>query len=159
MERSFARNIWIEAPIEQVFAYATDPKRWHEWYPSSAPTSADCPARAVGDQFRIVTTQPAPLPLLPNIASEIAYTVTDIDEPRLWSVLGNSNKVRTWTTYEFADGTDGTHFLRTFRYAPKGALVGALTVALWPGIVRAAEQGLARLKERLESPGVGGSEV
>ena len=78
----------VERPAAQVFAYATDPTRFHEWQqglidghldqPGAPQVGAKCvTTRRIGGANRVVTSE-----------------LTHIDAPRTWGVRGIDGPIR-----------------------------------------------------------------
>ena len=78
----------VDRPAAQVFAYATDPARFHEWQqgvidghleqPGSAQVGTKClTTRRIGGASRVVTSE-----------------LTHIDPPRTWGVRGVDGPIR-----------------------------------------------------------------
>jgi hypothetical protein len=78
----------VERPAAQVFAYATDPTRFHEWQqglidghldqPGTPQVGAKCvTTRRIGGASRVVTSE-----------------LTHVDAPRTWGVRGIDGPIR-----------------------------------------------------------------
>lgn len=112
----------IACPPETLYAYVTQPWRWHEWHPSSRSAQATVQALAVGDGFdEVIELQPfAPLPL--TLRRDVRYRVLEAEPPRRWVVEGRMRSGWLRISYAFAPESGGTRFERTLEYRAEGAL-------------------------------------
>jgi uncharacterized protein YndB with AHSA1/START domain len=82
----------IERPAGEVFAYATDPARFHEWQQGVVDGHMDGPASGTGTPAvgaKCVTTRRIGGASRPSTAE-----LVDIDPPRTWSVRGTDGPIR-----------------------------------------------------------------
>lgn len=139
----------IDCTPQQVYAYVTQPWRWHEWHPSSRSASAAVETLAVGDEFdEEVELQPlSPLPL--KLRRRTRYRVLDARPAEGWEVRGQMRDGWLQIRYEFEAIAEGTRFVRTLSYDASGA-----SRVLLPLLRRRTEalsaQAMANLKRRLE---------
>ena len=81
-------SIEVNRPADEVFAYATDPTRFHEWQKGVLDGHLDDPGTpSVGT--RCLTTRQIGLAKRPVTAE-----VTHIDPPRTWGVRGIDGPIR-----------------------------------------------------------------
>ena len=139
-------TIDVDRPAADVFAYATDPSRFHEWQKGvvSGEMKADG-ATAVGSTC--MTTRRIGFAERP-----VTSTVTKVDPPRSWGVHGVDGPIRATVdvTVEPVDGDSRSRLTIDLEFEGHG--IGKLLVPLV--VRREAEkempENLRRLKERLE---------
>ena len=140
-----ARTV-VERPAAQVFAYATDPTRFHEWQqglidghldqPGAPQVGAKCvTTRRIGGANRVVTSE-----------------LTHIDAPRTWGVRGIDGPIRATVDVTVEALTEISSRL-TIAVDFDGHGVGKLLVPVF--IRRQAEKempaNLKALKQRVEA--------
>jgi len=140
-----ARTV-VERPAAQVFAYATDPTRFHEWQqglidghldqPGAPQVGAKCvTTRRIGGANRVVTSE-----------------LTHIDAPRTWGVRGIDGPIRATVDVTVEPLTEISSRL-TIAVDFDGHGVGKLLVPVF--IRRQAEKempaNLKALKQRIEA--------
>ena len=140
-----ARTV-VERPAAQVFAYATDPTRFHEWQqglidghldqPGAPQVGAKCvTTRRIGGANRVVTSE-----------------LTHIDAPRTWGVRGIDGPIRATVDVTVEALTEISSRL-TIAVDFDGHGVGKLLVPVF--IRRQAEKempaNLKALKQRIEA--------
>jgi hypothetical protein len=136
----------VDRPAAQVFAYATDPTRFHEWQqgvidghlerPGPPQVGAKClTTRRIGGANRVVTSE-----------------LTHIDAPRTWGVQGIDGPIRA-TVDVTVEPLTATSSRLTIAVDFDGHGVGKLLVALI--IRRQAEKempaNINALKQRVEA--------
>jgi hypothetical protein len=136
----------VDRPAAQVFAYATDPTRFHEWQqgvidghlerPGPPQVGAKClTTRRIGGANRVVTSE-----------------LTHIDAPRTWGVQGIDGPIRA-TVDVIVEPLTATSSRLTIAVDFDGHGVGKLLVALI--IRRQAEKempaNINALKQRVEA--------
>jgi hypothetical protein len=136
----------VDRPAAQVFAYATDPTRFHEWQqgvidghleqPGSPQVGAKClTTRRIGGANRVVTSE-----------------LTHIDAPRTWGVQGIDGPIRA-TVDVTVEPLTATSSRLTITVDFDGHGVGKLLVPLI--IRRQAEKempaNINALKQRVEA--------
>jgi carbon monoxide dehydrogenase subunit G len=139
-------TIDVDRPPADVFAYATDPSRFHEWQKGVVSGGMEGESRpTVGS--RCITTRRIGFAERP-IRSE----VTEMNPPRTWGVHGIDGPIRATVnvTVEPLDGDDRSRL--TIELDFEGHGIGKMLVPL---VVRREAQkemptNLRRLKERLE---------
>lgn len=149
--RVMENSIVIARTPEQVFAYVTQPWRWHEWHPSSRSAEAKVEVLAVGDCFdEVIQLQPlSPLPL--TLRRQTRYTVLRSEAGVVWEVRGETDDGALTIHYDFrAQGAD-TVFHRRLQYEVRGAMQWIEPWLLKPRMKALSAQALANLKRRLEA--------
>jgi uncharacterized protein YndB with AHSA1/START domain len=132
-------TIDVDRSAEDVFAYATDPSRFHEWQKGVVS------GRTEGD--RCITTRRIGFAERPNTSE-----ITSVEPPRRWSVHGIDGPIRATVdvSVEPLDGDSRSRLTIDLDFEGHG--IGRLLVPLV--VRREAEKempgNLRRLKERLE---------
>lgn len=149
--RVMENSIVIACPPEQVFAYVTQPWRWHEWHPSSRSAKAQVDVLAVGDHFdEVIQLQPlSPLPL--TLQRQTRYTVLLSEPGVVWEVRGETGDGALTIHYDFSRQQGGTLFHRRLQYEVRGAVQLIEPWLLKPRMRSLSAQALANLKARLEA--------
>lgn len=150
MPTSLRNMIEIGCTAEQLYAYVTQPWRWHEWHPSSKSARASVDGLQVGDEFdEVVELQPlSPLPL--TLRRETRYRVMTARPCEEWEVEGRMKDGWLRIRYEFAASATGTRFVRTLTYEARG--VSRLLMPLLAKRMQAVSViALGNLKRRLET--------
>ena len=136
----------VDRPAADVFAYATDPTRFHEWQKGVVSGGMEGAGPAtVGS--KCVTTRRIGFAERPNTSE-----VTEMNPPRSWAVHGIDGPIRATVnvTVEPVDGDSRSRLTIDLDFEGHG--VGKLLVPLV--VRREAEkempENLRRLKERLE---------
>ncbi len=152
MPTSLSNTIEIDCTVEQLYAYVTQPWRWHEWHPSSKSASASVDALRVGDEFdEVVELQPlSPLPL--TLRRETKYRVVTARASELWEVEGKMKDGWVRIRYEFAAARVATRFVRTLTYHADG-LSRLLMPLLGKRMQAISVIALDNLKRRMETDG------
>jgi uncharacterized protein YndB with AHSA1/START domain len=141
-------TIDVARPPEEVFAYATDPKRFGEWQSDvvSVSTEGDAPL-PVGARF--TTTR-----RIRGTDRTMTQEVTESSPPYTWSARGMDGPIRPSARVTVEPGPDGAGSRVTFDLDFEGRGIG---VALLPLVRRQAERGAPisyrRFKELLEARG------
>lgn len=122
MSTMLRNAVSIACPPEVLYAYVTQPWRWHEWHPSSRSARADAQTLAVGDGFdEVIELQPfAPLPS--TLRRDVRYRVCEAEPGRRWVVEGTMRSGWLRISYQFEPDGNGTRFERTLEYRAQGAL-------------------------------------
>ena len=136
----------VDRPAAQVFAYATDPTRFHEWQQGVIDGHLDQPGppqvgtkclttRRIGGASRAVTSE-----------------LTHIDPPRTWGVRGIDGPIRAAVDLTVKTLTDSTSRL-TIAVDFEGHGIGKILIPL---LVRRQAQkempaNIATLKRRIEA--------
>lgn len=137
--------ITIAADPATVFAYATNPARWHEWHPAT----------------RSVEPLPdRPLPLGGQVTEHIAvgarrfsatWTVLVADAPQRWVIATETPQGRACITYRLAADGSGTRFERRLEARSTGRWARWLDPLMFRLVlVPQSRRALARLKKRIE---------
>jgi uncharacterized protein YndB with AHSA1/START domain len=141
---AIVNSIEIDRPAEEVFAYATDPARFHEWQKDVTNVSGE--GRDVGSRFTTVRR-------IGGAERSTTQEITENTPPRTWAARGVDGPIRpnaTVTVEPLADGRCRATFSLDF----DGRGVAA---ALTPMVRRMAAKGAPashrRLKELLEGGG------
>ena len=140
-------SIEVDRPAVEVFTYATDPRRFHEW--QKGVTAGHLEARdgsSVG--ARCVTTRRIGFADRP-ITSEI----THLDPPRTWGIKGVDGPIRASVDVMVEPLADSRSRL-TITIDFEGHGVGRLLVPLVvvPEARKEMPENLAKLRQQLQSP-------
>lgn len=133
---------FIQAPIETVYAYVTQPDRWHEWHPTSL--SADTGTRGslpVGTRFTEIID-------LLGIRVPMSYRVQIARCPNEFRTAFTSLAVDGALHYFLQAQRGGTLFKRVLTYETELQLA-----ALHERMIELSALALDQLKQRLETPG------
>lgn len=141
-------SIHLAPPPDAVYAYVTQPWRWHEWHPNSRSASHSPEPLMAGSSFaEVIAVQPlAPLPW--TLTRQTHYQVELAEPPRLWQVRGQMGD--GWLVIRYAlqpDGT-GTRFDRTLTFETTGP-VRLLTPILRRQMEQMSALALGRLQRKL----------
>jgi uncharacterized protein YndB with AHSA1/START domain len=136
----------VNRPPAEVFNYATDPSRFHEWQQGVVRGDMDGGPTALGS--KCTTTRRIGFAERPSTAE-----VTTLEPPKRWSVHGIEGPIRAIVDVTVDATDDPTRSRLTISVDFEGHGVGKLLVPL---VVRRAAQkempgNLQRLKERLGS--------
>ena len=140
-------SIEVERPAAEVFNYATDPTRFHEWQQGVVSGSMESNgAPAVGDHCR--TTRRIGGSERPS-TSELVR----LEPPRVWAVRGIDGPIRAQVDLSVEPLTEQTSRL-TIAVDFEGHGIGKVLVPLVVRRQARAEMpgNLAKLKERIETP-------
>ncbi len=120
-EHIHINEILIDRSVEDVYAYVTQPWRWHEWHPASESATREQGALAPGVQFdELASMKPfSPLPI--RMRSHLHWTVLATQAPNIVELKGKSKIIDVHVRYEI-DGGEQTRFRRVFRFQVKGWL-------------------------------------
>lgn len=132
---------FIQAPIEAVYDYVTQPDRWHEWHPTSLSadtgTSGSLP---VGARFTEVVN-------LLGIRVPMSYRVQIARCPNEFRTVFTSLAVDGAIHYFLQAHRNGTLFKRVLTYETELQLA-----TLHERMVELSAIALDQLKQRLENP-------
>ena len=140
-------TIDIERPAAEVFNYATDPTKFHDWQQGVVSGSIETQgAPVVGDHCQ--TTRPIGGSERPS-TSELVR----LEPPRMWGVRGIDGPIRAQVDLSVEPLTDQTSRL-TIAVDFEGHGIGRVLVPLVVRRQARAEMpgNLAKLKERIEAP-------
>jgi uncharacterized protein YndB with AHSA1/START domain len=140
-------SIELERPAAEVFNYATDPSRFHEWQQGVVSGSMQSRgAPAVGD--RCVTTR-----RIGGAERPATSEVVELNPPRTWAVRGIDGPIRAQVDVCVESLTDQRSRL-TIAVNFEGHGIGKVLVPLVVRRQARAEMpgNIARLKERIETP-------
>jgi carbon monoxide dehydrogenase subunit G len=139
----------VDRPPEEVFAYVTDPTRFHEWQKNVEGGHAEG-----GDPLRVgakcVTTRRIGLMKRP-VTSEIAVA----EPPQRWAVRGIDGPIRAQVDVRVEPFDDASRSRLTIAIDFEGHGIGALLVPLLVRREARAEMpaNLQALKQRVEAGG------
>jgi hypothetical protein len=139
-------SIEVERPAAEVFAYATDPTKFHEWQQGVVSGSMESKGTpAVGDHC--LTTRRIGGAERPN-TSELVL----LDPPRAWAVRGIDGPIRSQVDVAVEPLTDDRSKI-TIAVDFEGHGIGKLLVPLVVRRQARAEMpgNIAKLKERIET--------
>ena len=140
-------SIEVECPASEVFRYATDPTKFHEWQQGVVSGSMESQgAPAVGD--RCMTTR-----RIGGAERPATSELVQFDPPRAWAVRGTDGPIRAQVDVTVEALTDQRSRL-TIAVDFEGHGIGKVLVPL---VVRRQARkempgNLAKLKERIEPP-------
>lgn len=140
-------SLEVSRPVDEVFAYATDPSRFHEWQKGVVDSHLSAPVEArVGN--RCVTVRRIGFANRP-ITSEI----TSVDPPRKWSVHGIDGPIRARVDVNVESLPEQRSRL-TITLDFTGHGIGRLLVPLFvvPEARKEMPDNLEQLRGRLEGP-------
>jgi uncharacterized protein YndB with AHSA1/START domain len=140
-------SIELERPAAEVFNYATDPSRFHEWQQGVVSGSMQSRgAPAVGD--RCVTSR-----RIGGAERPATSEVVELNPPRTWAVRGIDGPIRAQVDVCVESLTDQRSRL-TIAVNFEGHGIGKVLVPLVVRRQARAEMpgNIARLKERIETP-------
>ncbi|WP_273820416.1 MULTISPECIES: SRPBCC family protein [Pseudomonas] len=108
--KSLSNEIHIEADIAVVYAYVTQPDRWHEWHPTSVSAETGMHGPVPRDhRFTEVID-------LLGLRVDMNYRVVVADPPHTFKTAFTSSVVDGCIYYELQRQGRGTHFCRTLQY-------------------------------------------
>lgn len=131
---------YIQAPIEDVYEYVTQPDRWHEWHPASL--SADTGTRGslpVGHRFTEIID-------LLGVRMPLSYRVQIAQRPEEFKGVFTSVAVDGSLHYVLLAQGQGTLLRRVLSYQTELKLT-----TLHERMIALSNQGLDQLKHHLES--------
>ena len=138
--RQISQERYIQAPIEAVYDYVTQPDRWHEWHPTSLSadtgTSGSLPA---GQRFTEMID-------LLGVRVPMSYRVQIAEPPREFKTVFTSLAVDGCIHYYLQPRGIGTLFTRVLSYETELKLN-----TLEARMVELSNQAMDQLKQRLES--------
>jgi Polyketide cyclase / dehydrase and lipid transport len=140
-------SIEVERPAAEVFNYATDPTKFHEWQQGVVSGSMDnTGAPAVGDRCR--TTR-----RIGGSERPATSELIRLEPPRAWAVRGIDGPIRAQVDLSVESLTDQRSRL-TIAVDFEGHGIGKVLVPLVVRRQARAEMpgNLAKLKERIETP-------
>ncbi|WP_339532536.1 SRPBCC family protein [Pseudomonas mucidolens] len=131
---------YIQAPIEAVYDYVTQPDRWHEWHPTSlsAETGTTGPL-AAGQRFTEIID-------LLGVRVPMSHRVHVAVAPREFRAVFTSLAVDGSIHYLLQSQGSGTLFQRILTYETELQLT-----SLHTRMIELSNQALDRLKQRLET--------
>lgn len=140
-------SIEVERPADEVFRYATDPTKFHEWQQGVVSGSMESKgAPAVGDQC--LTTR-----RIGGAERPATSELVRLDPPHAWAVRGIDGPIRAQVDVAVESLTDQRSRL-TIAVDFKGHGIGKVLVPLVVRRQASAEmpENIARLKARIETP-------
>jgi uncharacterized protein YndB with AHSA1/START domain len=141
-------SIEVDRPAEEVFAYATDPSRFHEWQKGVTAGHLDAEGEpSVG--ARCVTTRRIGFADRP-----VTSVITHFDPPRTWGVKGVDGPIRAKVDLVVEPLTDNRSRLTiTLDFVGHG--IGRILVptVVVPAARKEMPENLATLRRQLQSPG------
>ena len=142
-------SVVIERPVEEVFAFATDPQNDPLWQSTSLETERTSKGPVgVGATFRNTSK-------FLGRRIETAYKVTEMEPPRRQCVKIVSGPIPGSGCYLFEPAGGGTRFTQTFD-AEVGGFFRLTEPLVARAIRRQTEADMATLKDVLEAGGTGG---
>ena len=150
MASELTHTIEIDRQPAAVYAYVTQPWRWHEWHPASRCATRSTGALVAGDTFEeeIELAPLAPLPL--RLRRRMTYRVVVAEPSRRWAVTGETRDGRVGIRYELRPVGQGTGFTRTLSFETRGVTT-LLMPFLQRRVAKQSVQALERLRRLLES--------
>lgn len=135
----------IDRPASEVFAYATDPTRFHEWQ-QGVVSGTHTPARPDGTPERCLTVRRIGFADRPNTSD-----VVESQPPRTWRIRGIDGPIRAQVEVEVDElATDRSRLTISVDFTGHG--IGKLLVplAVLPQARKEMPANIAALKSRLE---------
>jgi hypothetical protein len=133
-------NLYIDAAIDTVYGYVTQPDRWHEWHPTSLSAqtgvSGSLPA---GHRFTEVID-------LLGLQIPLSYRVLIAHRPDEFKTVFSSAPVDGSVHYQLHKCGSGTLFKRTLQYSTQMRLSG-----LRQRLVESSNTAMDNLKTKLET--------
>ncbi|MBT2372935.1 SRPBCC family protein [Pseudomonas fluorescens] len=131
---------YIQAPIEDVYDYVTQPDRWHEWHPTSLSAETGVSGSLpVGHRFTEIID-------LLGVRMPMSYRVQVASRPQEFKTVFTSQAVDGCIHYFLQEHDGGTLFKRVLSYETELQLT-----TLHERIVALSNTALDRLKQRLET--------
>lgn len=133
-------EVVIEAPINEVYVYVSQPDRWHEWHPASLSASTGTvKALKEGDTFsekiRIYGQE-----------TEMNYKVVTASPPNEFKTAFTSPLIDGTIHYQLETRGSGTYFKRTLEYS-----LDKYIATMQAGMKKMSVVALDNLKGKLES--------
>jgi hypothetical protein len=146
-------EVVIAKPIARVYDYVTTAANWPKWHPSSLKVTAvnsDISTSAnVGDQIREAVR-------VAGRRSEMVWTVTRKEAPRLWRIgtTLENGRIQSAITYELLPvSAEQTRYRRTVAYTIHSRWLNLLhAVSLHARIENESAVAVDRLRNTLEDP-------
>lgn len=150
MPTSLTNTLPIARSAADVYAYVTQPWRWHEWHPNSKSATSNVDILKEGDTFdEVIEVQPlSPLPVTLRRATH--YRVLVARPGKLWQVRGETADGWLEIRYELSEENGGTRFTRTLTLETRGTS-RLLMPFLKPRMARMSEIALGNLRRKLEA--------
>jgi len=148
--RVIENSIEISRSTSDIFDYVTRPAKWYEWFPSSKKSDSQNQTMTLGNTFSVATIQKPFKGLFPPIEKLINWKVIDYQEALIWRITSSSTSFDLDTQYQLTQTSNGTLFVRSFRYKAKGLFRMIEPIALRRGFARDADIALNNLKTILE---------
>jgi uncharacterized protein YndB with AHSA1/START domain len=142
----YRATVETSQPSEEVFAYLSDFSTTAEWDPGVVEAQRLDPEVRPGSRFRVVAT-------FLGRRSELVYTVTDYQPPRMIRLRGENRSVVSLDTIEVTDRIGGG---AQVTYEADLTLKGALRLAdplLALAFKPVGDRALAGLRRKLSAPG------
>lgn len=136
----------IDRPASEVFAYATDPSRFHEWQ-KGVVSGEHTPARADGTPERCLTIRRIGFADRPNTSD-----VVQSDPPRTWRIRGIDGPIRAQVEVDVQDlGADRSRLTISVDFTGHGIGKVLVPLAVLPQARKEMPANIAVLKSRLET--------
>ena len=131
---------FIQAPIDAVYSYVTQPDRWHEWHPTSLSADVTTGSLSAGTRFTEMID-------LLGVRVPMSYRVQIARPPEEFKAVFTSLAVDGSIHYSLQACRDGTLFKRVLTYETELQLAG-----LHERMAQLSTIALEQLKQRLEKP-------
>jgi len=139
--KTLSNEVHIEADIETVYAYVTQPDHWHEWHPTSVSADNSVHGPLPKDhRFTEVIN-------LLGLRIEMNYRVVIADAPCEFKMAFTSSVVDGCIYYSLLRDGHGTRFIRTLQYITELNLNG-----LHARMAELSTRAMDNLKHLLEMP-------
>ncbi|VVN89747.1 SRPBCC family protein [Pseudomonas fluorescens] len=133
-------QLYIDAAIDTVYDYVTQPDRWHEWHPTSLRAETGIGGSLpTGHRFTEVID-------LLGLQIPMSYRVLIAHRPNEFKTVFSSAPVDGSVRYQLHRCGSGTLFKRTLLYSTQMKLGG-----LRQRMVECSNTAMGNLKKRLES--------
>lgn len=135
----------IDRPASEVFAYATDPSRFHEWQ-QGVVSGEHTPARPDGTPERCLTVRRIGFADRPNTSD-----VVQSDPPRTWRIRGIDGPIRAEVGVDVQDlGADRSRLTISVDFTGHGIGKVLVPLAVLPQARKEMPANIAALRERLQ---------
>lgn len=142
LQERLSHELYIQADIDTVYYYVTQPDRWPEWQPSCLRADTGfCGSLPAGHRFSEVMN-------LLGVQIPMSYRVLNAVFPKEFKAVFSSAALDGTVHYQLNKQSDGTLLRHTLDYCTDLQLSG-----LRARMEQVFTQALGNLKQRLEHPG------
>ena len=140
-------EIVIERPIEEVFQFATAPRYWPQWHPSTVSVDLSTQTSLLENQTVVEVIK------VGLIKDTVTWTVREHEAPNLWVIQGLANNGGTAVLeYDFSKRKHATHFRRVLNYQTPNLFMSVGDKLIGKRLMaKHSQQALQTLKALLEN--------